>query len=286
MIHAAIIRSSLLRIFRNTRVFTIVTAIMVLLLTTFIQLAYGKKVEKELSTGESFHYETSLTWRGVLGDLFRIKPKEPPQYKNYTDAEIIKLPKPEYRGISLEEAIEKRRSLRNYSGKPVTVFQLSQLLFSAQGTTGKMYGQPLRTTPSAGALYPFEIYVIANNVENLKQGIYHYGVLNHTLELVKSGDFRKEITSAGLKQEMLGDSDVVFVLSAIFDRTRHKYGERGFRYVYIEAGHISQNIYLQAVSLGLGSVSIGAFLDDEVNKLIGVDGQKEAVIYLHAVGTL
>ena len=114
----------------------------------------------------------------------------------------------------------------------------------------------------------------------------HYGVLNHTLELVESGDFRKEITSAGLKQEMLGDSDVVFVLSAIFDRTRHKYGERGFRYVYIEAGHISQNIYLQAVSLGLGSVSVGAFLDDKVNQLIGVDGQKEAVIYLHAVGTL
>ena len=85
---------------------------------------------------------------------------------------------------------------------------------------------------------------------------------------------------------MLGDADVTFVLSAIFDRVRHKYGERGFRYAYIEAGHISQNIYLQAVSLGLGSVSIGAFLDEEINKLIGIDGRTEAVIYLHAVGTL
>ncbi len=259
---------------------------MVLLMTTFIQLAYSDDEEKELSIGESFHYETSLTWRGVIGDLFRIKPKMPPQYKNYTDTKTIKLPKPEYQGIPLEEAIEKRRSVRNYSRKPITMFQLSQLLFSAQGTTGKIYGTPLRTAPSAGALYPFEIYVIANNVESLDQGIYHYGVLNHTLELVQYGDFRKEITSAGLKQEMLGDSDAVFVLSAIFDRTRHKYGERGFRYVYIEAGHISQNIYLQAVSLGLGSVSVGAFLDDKANQLIGVDGQKEAVIYLHAVGTL
>lgn len=286
MTHTAIIHSVLLRICRNTRVFHIVTAIIVLLITNLITIAYSENAEKELSIGESFHYETTLTWRGVLGDLFRIKPEDPPQYKNYTDTMTIKLPKPEYQGITLEEAIKKRRSVRNYSGKPVTMSQLSQLVFSAQGTTGKMYGQPLRTTPSAGALYPFEIYVIANNVDTLDQGIYHYGVLNHTLELVESGDFRKEITSAGLKQEMLGDSDVVFVLSAIFDRTRHKYGERGFRYVYIEAGHISQNIYLQAVSLGLGSVSVGAFLDNEVNQLIGVDGQKEAVIYLHAVGTL
>ncbi len=286
MTHTAIIHSHLLRISRNIRVFPIIIAFMVLLVTTFIQLAYSEDEEKELSTGESFHYETSLTWRGVIGDLFRIKPKMPPQYKNYTDTKIIKLPKPEYQGIPLEEAIEKRRSVRNYTRKPITMFQLSRLLFSSQGTTGKIYGTPLRTAPSAGALYPFEIYVIANNVESLDQGIYHYGVLNHTLELVQYGDFRKEITSAGLKQEMLGDSDVVFVLSAIFDRTRHKYGERGFRYVYIEAGHISQNIYLQAVSLGLGSVSVGAFLDDKVNQLIGVDGQKEAVIYLHAVGTL
>ena len=287
MTHTAIIHSRLPRISQNVRVFPIVIAIMMLLLmTTFIQLAYSEDEEKELSTGERFHYETSLTWRGVIGDLFRSKPKMPPQFKDYTDTKTIKLPKPEYKGIPLEEAIEKRRSVRNYSKKPITMIQLSQLLFSAQGTTGKMYGKHLRTAPSAGALYPFEIYVIANNVESLDQGIYHYGILNHTLELVQYGDFRKAITSAGLKQEMLGDSDAVFVLSAIFDRTRHKYGERGFRYVYMEAGHISQNIYLQAVSLGLGSVSVGAFLDVKVNQLIGVDGEKEAVIYLHAVGTL
>jgi len=286
MTHIAIIHSRLPRISRNVRIFPIVIAIIMLLMTTFIQLAYSEDEKKELSIGERFHYETSLTWRGVIGDLFRSKPKMPPQYKNYTDTKTIKLPKPEYQGIPLEEAIEERRSVRNYSKNSITMFQLSQLLFSAQGKTGKIYGKPLRTAPSAGALYPFEIYVIANNMESLDQGIYHYGILNHTLELVQYGDFRKEITSAGLKQEMLGDSDVVFVLSAIFDRTRHKYGERGFRYVYIEAGHISQNIYLQAVSLGLGSVSVGAFLDDKVNQLIGVDGQKEAVIYLHAVGTL
>jgi len=123
-------------------------------------------------------------------------------------------------------------------------------------------------------------------VQDLEKGVYHYAVPDHALELVKSGDFAKKITSAGLKQEMLGDANATFVLSAVFNRTRHKYGERGYRYVYIEAGHISQNIYLQAVSLGLGSVVVGAFIDKEVNELIEVDGQKEAAIYLHAVGAM
>ncbi len=260
--------------------------IFILLQIIFVSQVYGEDVEKELSIGERFHYETSLTWRGVIGDLFRSKPKKPSQYKNYPNAKVTNLPEPNYQGIPLEEAIKKRRSVRNYSRKPITILQLSQLLYSAQGITGKAYKKSLRTVPSAGALYPFEIYVIANNVEGLSRGIYHYSVLNHTLELIKSGDFRNEIISAGLQQEMLGDADITFLLSAIFDRARCKYGERGVRYVYIEAGHISQNIYLQAVSLGLGSVSVGAFLDNKVNNLIDVDGQKEVVVYLHAVGTL
>ncbi len=270
----------------NIWTLSLAIASFVLFINSFGLSAYSKDAEKELSPGERFHHETSLTWRGVIGDVFRSKPKKPPQYKNYPGSKIIKLPKPVYHGITLEESIEKRRSVRNYSGKPLTLSQLSQLLFSAQGITGKLYDQSLRTAPSAGALYPIEVYVIVNSVEGLTRGIYHYAVLNHSLELVKSGDFRKEITAVGLEQEMLGDADVTFVLSAIFDRVRHKYGERGFRYAYIEAGHISQNIYLQAVSLGLGSVSVGAFLDEEINKLIGIDGQTEAVIYLHAVGTL
>ena len=128
MTHTAIIHSRLPGIPQNVRVFPIVIVIMMLLLmTTFIQLAYSEDVEKELSIGESFHYETSLTWRGVIGDLFRIKPKMPPQYKNYTDTMTIKLPKPEYQGIPLEEAIEKRRSVRNYSKKPITMSQLSSI---------------------------------------------------------------------------------------------------------------------------------------------------------------
>ena len=266
--------------------FVIATAVLGVVAFVCVAVAQEKKRGKKLSIGERFHYETSLTWRGVLGDMFRDRPKKPPQYKTYPGLKKVQLPKSEYRGMVLEDAITERRSVRNYSTEAIGMAQLSQLLFAAQGVTGKMYGQPLRSAPSAGALYPFEIYLVVNNVQDLAQGIYHYSVLDHALELIKAGDFRDQITDAGLKQEMLGTAGATFVLSAIFDRIRHKYGERGLRYVYMEAGHISQNIYLQAVSLGLGSVSVGAFLDERVNRLIDVDGRKEAAVYLHAVGRL
>ncbi len=239
-----------------------------------------------MSIGKRFHKETSLSWFSALGEIISSKPKKPSQYKTYKGVKKIRLPDPKYKGMKLEDTIKKRRSKREYSSKALRIEQLSQLLYTAQGITGRMYGTYLRSAPSAGALYPFEIYPVVNNVKDLSRGIYHYLVLEHSLELIKSGDFRNQIISAGLKQEMLGESGVTFILSAIFDRVCHKYGERGFRYAYIEAGHISQNIALQAVSIGLGSVTVGAFLDENVNKLIGVDGDNEAVIYLHAVGSL
>ena len=246
----------------------------------------GEEAMEKKTIGQRFHQKTALTWRGVIGDVLGRKPPRPPAYKSYAKARRIVLPSPAHEGASVEAALRKRRSVRNYSSDPLTLTQLAQLLFAAQGTTGRMYGEPLRTAPSAGALYPFEIYVVANNVEALDRGIYHYAVREHQLELVREGDFRGAITEAALQQEMLGEADVSFVLAAVVDRTRYKYGERGFRYVYMEAGHISQNIYLQAVSLGLGSVGVGAFLDHEVSKLIGLDGEAEVPIYLHAVGTL
>jgi len=243
----------------------------------------GEASEAERS-GDRFHQDTSLTWSDVAGNPLRSKAEKPAPYKTYPGAKRVKLPKPAYRGITVEEALERRRSVRNYSGKPLRLSQLSQLLFAAQGITGKSYDQPLRTAPSAGALYPFEIYVVANDVEDLPNGIYHHDVLQNQLELLREGDFSDPIASAGLEQEALGKASATFVLSAVFERTRRKYGERGLRYVYIEAGHISENIALQAVSLGLGSVTVGAFIDADVNQLIGADGQEEAAIYLHAVG--
>jgi len=247
---------------------------------SFLSIANGA------TTGETFHEETKLTWTQILKDLIIPNPAKPPQFKEYNDKPKTAMPAPEYNGISLEDTLTKRRSIREYSKNPLTLPEVSQLLFSAQGITGKQFGTLLRTAPSAGALYPFEIYIIVNDVETLKKGIYHYSVRDHTIILIKEGDFRKNVMHAALDQEMMKDAGVVFVLSAIFDRVRSKYGERGYRYTYMEAGHISQNIYLQATSLGLGSVVIGAFIDNDINELVGVDGKKEAVIALHAVGKI
>lgn len=241
---------------------------------------------RSATIGEKFHEETKHTWIQIFKEIITPKPERPPQFKKYPDRPKIKLPKPEFKGIPLEDALMKRRSIREYSKRPITLAELSQLLFAAQGVTGQMYGVLLRTAPSAGALYPIEIYVVGNNVETLKKGIYHYSVKDHSIVLIREGDFRHELMKAALEQEMVKDAGVVFILSAIFDRTRSKYGERGYRYIYMEAGHISQNIYLQATSLGLGSVVVGAFLDDQINKLIGIDGKKEAVIVIHPVGKL
>ncbi len=202
------------------------------------------------------------------------------------ESEKISLPEADFRGLKLEDAILKRRSVREYVKKPISLKELSQLLFSASGKTGQMYKMPLRAAPSAGALYPIEIYVLVNSVEDLKPGIYHYSVADHALEIVKKGDFAGKASRASLGQDMVEDSAATFILSAIFDRCRSKYGDRGYRYTYMEAGHISQNIYLQATSLGFGSCAIGAFTDAEWNDLLGVDGKKEMVIYLHSVGKI
>lgn len=197
---------------------------------------------------------------------------------------LTKLPKPNFYGAPLEQIIRKRRSIRDYSSKPMTIPQLSQLLFAAQGITATVGGESRRAAPSAGATYPIEIYIVVNCVTDLSQGVYHYRPVEHILKLVTTGDFRNQLIEAGPNKEKLGQAAVVFALAAVFSRTCEKYGDRGICFVNIEAGHISQNIHLQAVSLGLGSLSVGAFIDKKINNLIGVDGNNETVIYLNPVG--
>ncbi len=254
--------------------------LLVALCTCWSTYAYGGGND----IGELFHRETSMSWLSVIKGLVVGKPAAPSPYKRIGSGKMISLPKPEYKGLILEETFRKRRSVRNFTRKPLSLAELSQLLFAAQGITGKIYDTSLRTVPSAGALYPFEIYLVVNRAEGIDSGIYHYLVSDHALEQIKSGNFKKDINAAGLQQDMLGEAAATFILAAVVDRTRSKYGERGYRYIYMEAGHISQNIALQAVSLGLGSVPVGAFFDDKVNELISVDGIKEIAVYLQAVG--
>jgi SagB-type dehydrogenase family enzyme len=207
----------------------------------------------------------------------------PEGHKTYTDAKRIALPDPRgYAGLTLEEAVEARRSVRDYAAGPHSSEELSRLLHAAQGITERRWG--FRAAPSAGALYPIELYPVVHDVAGLPPGIYHYAVQEHGLELLQPGDFCAAVMQAGLWQDFLGTAGVCFVLSAIFQRTRWRYRERTYRYVLLEAGHVGQNLYLAATAMGLGACAVGAFLDDALNELLGLDGEQEAALYVLSVG--
>lgn len=207
--------------------------------------------------------------------------EENTQPMNEPVPETIKLPEPVYEsGTSLEEAVLKRRSVREYRDKPLTLPEISQLMWAAQGITSL---EGLRASPSAGALYPLEVYVAAGNVTDLPAGIYKYRPLTHELERVLKGDRRNELSNAALGQSPIKDAATVIVFSGVHERTTAKYGERGIRYVHIETGHAAQNVLLQAASLDLGAVVIGAFYDKEIKKIIKMP-QEEYALYMMAVG--
>ncbi len=178
--------------------------------------------------------------------------------------ENIKLPRPKTTGrMSLEEAIVKRHSVRNFSKKELSLDEISQLLWAAYGQrdVDSVTGAS-KTVPSAGALYPMEIYIVSPN------GVFHYFPSNHSLKEISDKDLRSALSHAALWQEAITRAAVNFVITCVYDKICWKYGERGMRYAHIEAGHIAQNIHLQAVCLGLGSAPIGAFSDTAVQKAL------------------
>jgi SagB-type dehydrogenase family enzyme len=189
-----------------------------------------------------------------------------------------------YNGLTVEKAIANRRSQRDFRGETMSLAELSHLLYYSSGVTDKRQG--LRAAPSAGATYPIEVYAMVNNVEGLAKGIYHYLIASHELELVREGDFRNEMSRAALGERMFKQANIIFALSAIFQRTQLRYRERAQRYILFEAGHIAQNTYLLATSMKLGACAIGAFYDDEFNRLLGLDGKNESVLYLIALGKI
>lgn len=196
---------------------------------------------------------------------------------------IIELPVPAFKGdMSVEQALLNRRSVRSYTGDPLTIDAVGQLLWAAQGITQPARG--FRTAPSAGATYPFEVYVVAARVTGLDAGIYKYDPQHHRLMLMREGDFRTQLAESALGQSSISDGAINIVLAGIYERTTQRYGDRGIRYVHMEAGHIAQNIFLQAVALGLGSVPIGAFNDSNVQEMLRIP-QNENPLYILPVGT-
>jgi SagB-type dehydrogenase family enzyme len=235
-----------------------------------------------------------------IGDAFQQKTKyrrghlpggkldwatQPDTYKHYPSAPKIALSIPQTEdGVPLWDVLRRRRSERRYQDAPLQEAELSQLLWASQGLTQVRQGYMFRTAPSAGALYPVETYLVVHTVEGVEPGVYHYAVESHELDQLKMGDFRAPVTRAALDQGFAAQANVVFVWTGIFERSKWKYKQRAYRYVYLDAGHLAQNLALAAVALGLGSCQIAALYDDEANDLLGVDGVGESTIYMTTIG--
>jgi SagB-type dehydrogenase family enzyme len=237
-----------------------------------------------LGVGDNFQRDTKHTRERLVGGYLDWSNK-PETYKVYPTNNVIKLSRgfPE-QILSLLEALKRRRSVRSFSSRPILLTDLSFLLWASTGVQRKENGYEFRTTPSAGALYPIETYIIVNNVESLRKGLYHYKIRAHALEELKLADLGEEVAHAALEQKMCAEAAAVFVWTGVFQRSKWKYGQRAYRYVYLDAGHIAQNLAICATGIGLGTCQIGAFLDDEINEILAVDGTEESAIYLSVVG--
>jgi SagB-type dehydrogenase family enzyme len=183
--------------------------------------------------------------------------------------------------VSIEHCIRERRSIRGFRDRALTTDQLGQLLWAAQGITAP---DGKRSVPSAGALYPLELYVACGNVASLSPGVYRYAPAYHELLLIAHGHPRDMLAHAARGQVWIATAPAVICVAAVFERTTVKYGSRGRGYVYIEAGHAAESLMLQAVALGLGTTMVGAFGDDEVKRLLHLE-RNETPLCLLPVGT-
>ena len=182
----------------------------------------------------------------------------------------IALPAPRLKGeMSLEEVVSKRRSRRELKDSPLTLEQVSQILWAAQGITNR---EGRRAAPSAGALYPLDAYLAVGGqaVEGLAEGVYHYYPQGHALERTFEGDVRQTLARLAKEQTFIAEAPVVLIITGEYERTSWKYGDRATRYVHMEAGHVAQNVYLQAEALGLGTVVAGSFQDEELSRALGL----------------
>jgi SagB-type dehydrogenase family enzyme len=185
--------------------------------------------------------------------------------------------------VSVEETMARRRSIRHFSPKPLSLGSLSQILWAAQGITETDGG--FRTAPSAGALYPLELYVVVRKegVEGLPEGVYHYHPKGHVLTLVKDGDVSADLEAATWGQEIVKEAAATIIITGVLSRTAEKYGKRATQYMFQESGHAAQNVFLQATALGIGTVVMGAFSERAVKRVVGA-GTGERPLYVQPLG--
>ncbi len=232
-------------------------------------------------------YARHRRWR--LGRYLR--EQMPPIVKRYEKAKIIKLPRPVLRRqVSVDDALLSRRSVRDFKDEPLSLEELSTLLYLSFGVTAWEHGVygydrfPLRAFPSAGALQPVEVYVFAFNVTGLSAGLYHYYPIDHVLEELKLGDFSDEVIDVALGQRHAALCPATIVMTAVWSRTRWKYGDRAYRYAMLDSGFAGENVYLACQALGLGTCAIGAFYDEDLCRLLEIDCRDEIPVLMFPVG--
>lgn len=216
----------------------------------------------------------------------------PPLQRAYDGSgEVIDLPDPGEISVSaldIREAIERRRSIRQYAAEPVSMEELAYLLWCTQGVKENVQGQfTFRTVPSAGARHAFETFLLINNVQGLRRGVYRYLALSHQLaEINRDPDIAGRITGACLHQQFVRNNAATFIWVADAYRMTWRYGQRGYRYLHIDAGHVCQNLYLAAQTVGCGVCAVGAFHDQVLNAELGLDGVGQFVVYLASMGKI
>ena len=235
------------------------------------------------SLGYAYLQETKFD-RQTIRSRVRLNIEPVATFKQYEEAEKVKLPTEWDSDVGLMEILQYRRSCRKFDQKPLGINDLAQLLWACQGITARAGNFFFRTAPSAGALYPVETYLSVHNVETVDKGIYHFQPADFCLEKLQDDYIGDKVAEAALGQAFLAKAGVVFIWSAVLRRNFSKYGHRGMRYIMLDAGHICQNLLLAAEAVGLGACPVAAFYDDEMNGLLDLDGEQESVIYLAAVG--
>jgi SagB-type dehydrogenase family enzyme len=195
----------------------------------------------------------------------------------------LSLPSPSRQGvISVEEALNSRRTHRSFQGRALSLTQFAQMLWAAYGVTAVSGGRQLKTAPSAGGMYPIDIYAVVGDggVESVAPGVYHYLPESHAVRSVSSGDVRKEVANACLRQLWMAEAPLFLVITGEYARSNAKYGPRGVVYTHIEAGHVGQNVFLQAEALGLKAAIVGAFQKEDVVKALRIPAAHEPLLIM------
>jgi SagB-type dehydrogenase family enzyme len=240
--------------------------------------------ELDTCTGYQYLRETAYHRKTIM-QVKRPDIAQGDMIKKYPDAKKVALP----RKWDLEEAriiplLQDRRSLREYLMEPIKLEELAFMLWASQGITAKSENYTFRTSPSGGALYPVETYLSINFVKGLDPGLYHFDVENFSLDILSDTDSAEAVAAACLNQKFMAQSAVTFLWTAVIRRCMSKYGNRGMRYILLDAGHICQNLLMAAEATGNGGCPVAAFYDDEVNELLGIDPTEESILYAAAVG--